>query len=824
MPSSHEITLDRVARLASSGGAEDVRALAQLLGHEDWQARRAAAEAIIDHVHNHAAETYMDELLDELLEAINGDSAHVGRRASAIAVLEGICSKVLPRIEAEIKAAPQPAVRIALAGIICAAAETDAVELLAPLARDADTNVAAAAIAALGRTNDREATQILLEYLTSTNEWLRFAAVGALGELGDARAISRLEEFLENSLMHEAAARALLEIGSIDSCTALAKHLRNEDKSLRPALLAALVSLACGERIGQPRHISEAIRGRVRQAFRKTSDESTFSQLARMVSSAETEHARAGICALGWLGDARAVSIVAGALGKPPLAAAARQALADLSHTTPALNALLDAAESHLIPTHEVALAINQARSFSSIEALSRLAVEASDTETLEACLTALTRAREWALELQPSQVDKDEAWRVFENVRGWLATASGTTLIEFAMLLGALARFVSDAAAKTVDDELQKRGDATLARLAFRQSFSPALALEEARKAQRHPDASMRLFAIEILSEQHVSHDNIQIAAHLTDEAVSVRRKCARTLRRSTATMTIAASRETSRALLASLADEDVWVKIEALLSLGALFGDDEAIRARLRKELEAPHPLCRVAAAQALTAPTLTAPASTASHSPTHLPAETSSPEYPSTSHHATPQSHAPQTPLPLQTHADATEWRALAQIAKSDTQTEVRRAVVLCFARCTQPRIMLSVARGALKDAAWPVRRAAISVLDACAEAGALKLLLDAAANESETAAVRGAALRALAARDAPQALPLACLALTKGDAALVEDAFAALLILKRTHRKQLLDARASYPPRAATIIGFVLAEESEASADETFGRAL
>ncbi len=819
MPSSHEITLDRVARLASSGGAEDVRALAQLLGHEDWQARRAAAEAIIDHVHNHTTETYMDELLDELLEAINGDSAHVGRRASAIAVLEGICSKVLPRIEAEIKAAPQPAVRIALAGIICAAAETDAVELLAPLARDADTNVAAAAIAALGRTNDREATQILLDYSTSTNEWLRFAAVGALGELGDARAISRLEEFLENSLMHEAAARALLEIGSTDSCAALAKHLRNEDKSLRPALLAALVSLACGERIGQPRHISEAIRGRVRQAFRKTSDESTFSHLARMVSSAETEHARAGICALGWLGDARAVSIVAGALGKPPLAAAARQALADLSHTTPALNALLDAAQSHLIPTHEVALAINQARSFSSIEALSRLAVEASDTETLEACLTALTHAREWALELQPSQVNEDEAARVYENVRGWLAMASGTTLIEFAMLLGALARFVSDAAAKTVDDELQKRDDATLARLAFRQSFSPALALEEARRAQRHPDASMRLFAIEILSEQHVSHDNIQIAAHLTDEAVSVRRKCARTLRRSTATMTIAASRETSRALLASLADEDVWVKTEALLSLGALFGADEAIRARLRKELEAPHPLCRVAAAQALTAPAITA-----CHSPTHSPAETFSPEYPSPTHHATPQSHAPQTPLPLQTHADATEWRALAQLAKSDTQTEVRRAVVLCFARCTQPRIMLSVARGALKDAAWPVRRAAINVLDACAEAGALKLLLDAAANESEPVSVRGVALRALAARDATQALPLACLALTKGDAALVEDAFAALLILKRTHRKQLLDARASYPPRAATIIGFVLAGESEASADETFGRAL
>ncbi|MGI8655517.1 MAG: HEAT repeat domain-containing protein [Pyrinomonadaceae bacterium] len=814
MPSSHEITLDRVARLASSGGAEDARSLAQLLGHEDWQTRRAAAEAIIERVHNHTVETYIDELLDELLEAVSGDSAQAGRRAAAITVLEGICSKILPRIEAEIKATPQPAVRIALAGIVSAAADKNTVGLLAPLAQDADTNVAAAVIAALGRTNDREATQILLHYSMGKNEWLRFAAVGALGELGDARAIPRLKELLEDSLMIDAAASALVEIASIDSCAALAGHLRNEDKTLRPAVLAAIVSLACGERTGQPRRISEAIRARVRQAFRQASDESTFLHLAQMVSSAEAEHARAGICALGWLGDARAVSIVAGALKKPPLAAAARQALADLSHTPHNLKALLAAAESHSIPAHEVALAINQARSFGSIEALSRLAAEASDAETLEACLTALEQAREWMLELQPTRIDKDEARRVFENVRGWTATANGETLVKFAALLGALARFVSDASAKTVDDELQTRDDAALARLAFRQNFSQALAMEEARRAQRHPNVSVRLSAIEILSEQSASHDNIQLAAHLTDESVSVRRECARALRRNAATMSIAVSLETSRALLASLADEDVWVKTEALLSLGALFGANEAIRARLRNELKAPHPLCRVAAAQALTAPT-----STANYPHINSPAETVAPDHPSTIQHAAPQSHALQPSVPLQTYADATEWRALAQLAKRDTQTEVRRAVVLCFARCTQPRIMLSVARGALKDAAWPVRRAAINVLDACAEAGALKLLLDAAANESETATVRGAALRALARRNATQALPLACLALAKADASLVEDAFAALLFLKPTHRKQLLDARSSYSPRAATIIDFVLAEESETSPDET-----
>lgn len=790
---SPEITLDRVASLACSGGAaEDMRALAALLGHEDWQMRRAAAEAIIAQARSHADKLNLDELLDELIEAISGDSAQTGRRAASIAVLEGICLIALPRIEAEIKATRQPAVRTALAGIAGAAGGGRAVELLAPLVRDEDTNVAAAAIAALGRTNDAQATRILLKHLASTNEWLRFAAVGALGELGDTRAVSRLEELLEDSLMQEAAATALLEIASLESGAALARHLRAEDKSLRPAVLAALVSLACDERAALPRAISDAIHAHARQAFRAASDESTFVDLARMASSADAEHARAGLVALGWLGDARAVPIIIDALTKTPLVAAARQSLADLSQTPQALNALL-AAQPHSIAAREIALAAGHARSFASLEATARLAVEATDSETLEACLAALAQAREWARSLPSVQLESAEAARVYENVRRQLATARGATLIELAMLLGVLAHFVSTAIARTVDEELSKRDDAVLARMAFRQNFSPPLAIEEARRAQRHPDESVRLFAIEILSGQFTSSENISLATHLTDEAVSVRRAGVRALRRGTA----APAREVSRALHASLADEDIWVKAEALLSLGALFGHDTKVRAQLREALAAAHPLCRVAAAQALTAPASLVNAS----------AETLSSSNISTTH----------TPLPF--HVDAADWRTLAQMARRDAQAEVRRAVVRCFAHCPQPRTMLSVARGALKDAAWPVRHAAIDVLDACAEAGAQRLLLDSAENGAETAAVRGAALRALATRGAAETLPLACLALTETYATLAEDAFAALSILNRTHRAELREVRSSCTPRAASVIDFILAEVIETPTGDT-----
>ena len=792
---SPEITLDRVARLAFPGGAtEDMRALTKLLGHEDWQMRRAAAEAIIAQARSHADKLNLDELLDELIEAISGDSAQTGRRAASITVLEGICSIALPRIEAEIKAARQPAVRIALAGIAGAAGRARAIKLLAPLVRDEDTNVAAAAIAALGRTNHAQATRILVKHLASTNEWLRFAAVGALGELGDTRAIFRLEELLEDSLMQEAAATALLEIASFESGAALARHLRAEDKSLRPAVLAALVSLACDERAALPRVISDAIHAHARQAFRTASDESTFVDLARMASSVDIEHARAGLVAVGWLGDVRAVPIIIAALTKTPLVAAARRSLADLSQTPQALNALLTA-QPHAIAAQEIALAAGHARSFASLEAIARLAVEATDAETLEACLAALAQAREWARSLPPAQkFESTDAARVYENVRRLLARARGATLIELAMLLGTLARLVPTVLGRAVDEELSKCDDAVLARMAFRQSFSPPLAIEEAGRAQRHPDESVRLFAIEILSGQVASSENISLATHLTDEAVSVRRAGVRALRRGAAA---APAREVRRALHASLADEDIWVKAEALLSLGALFGHDTEVRAQLREELVAAHPLCRVAAAQALTA----------NASLIYASAETFSSSSISTAH----------APLPFR--VDGADWRTLAQIARRDAQPEVRRAVVRCFAHCPQPRTMLSVARAALKDAAWPVRHAAIDVLDNCAEASAERLLLDSAENSAETTAVRGAALRALATRGAAETLPLACLALTETNATLAEDAFASLSILSRTHHAELREMRSSCTPRAASVIDFILAETSDPSVGDT-----
>jgi HEAT repeat protein len=758
MPSSLEATLDRVERLASSGAAADVRQLVRLLGNEDWQTRRAAAEAISSAVQSRPQDADTLTLFDELIVAV-GDHQHVGRRAAAVVALEGIGAPALPRLAAELKRAPASA-RIALAGVIGSVGGIEAVRQLAPLVQDSDTNVATAALAALGRTRHPEATEILLNYLDAEDDWLRFAAVGALGELGDERAIDRIEELLEEPIMEDAAAAALVEINTVSAGRALARHLRAADGTLRPNMLAALVSLSNDERGGIPHAISEELRQRAQRALRETADDATLGDILRMTATGDPESARVGITALGWMGSARAVPIIGSALGDPALVKTARRALADLSQEPQALGAMLEV-ESALISQAEVAAAISNTRSLFAIEAAARLSVEAADAETLEASIAALAAGRHWLREQRAELVHTSEAARLGESLHAQLRVAHNRALLEIAETLGVLGALLAPAVTEAIADELSLSADEDhlLARLAFLDHVAPLRAAEEATRAQRHRSALVRMSAIEILSWHAAStKEPFSLSSHLTDESAGVRRAATRAMRRGAATA------ETQRALLAACADEDIWVRSEAIATLGTLFGTDAHVHAHLREQLNAPHPLCRVAAANALSLA------------------------------------------------ADTRDWRALSQMAWRDPQTEARRAAVLSFARCEQRRTVLSVMRTAVRDTAWPVRRAAVEVLASSKEASAERLLLELAGEKEEESAVRGAALRAAAFRDAPGAIEMACLALSHGEATLIEDAYAALLTLKQAGRtNDLREASGTCPPRAAAIINTVISDE-------------
>ncbi len=750
--SSLEATLERVERLASSGAEADVRALISLLGDKDWQARRAAAEAIARAVCESKQETDAESLFGELIAAVC-DKSQAGRRAAAVAALEGIGQRALPRLASELQTANANA-RIALAGIIGSAGGREAVRLLAPLAHDPDTNVATAAIAALGRTREAEATQILLEQVKADDDWLRFAAVGALGELGDVAAIEMLEQLIEEPLMQGAAAAAMVEVATVEAAKTLARHLRARDGALRPAVLEALVSLGCEERIA-PLALTEAVRQTARQAFREMSDEATYSDLIRLMATGE--HGRANVClaALGWLGDARAVPFIARALDDPSLVKTARKALATLAAEPPALDAML---HTETIPAAELALALGGARNLTAIAAAARLAAEAKEAETLELSLSALAQGREW-LEQRVAQLKKDEVILLEEGLRSALQAAGGRALLLIAETLGTLARSLPASTVETIIEQLSstEAEDSMLARMALLERADAARAVEEALRAQRHPNAVVRVAAIEILGKRGGLAVASELVRHLTDEAAGVRRATIRTMRHG------AQIPEVERALVACLADEDIWVRVEAITTLGILFGTEAETQERLREALTALHPLCRVAGCAAIVA------------------------------------------------HAVARDWQLLAQVARRDSQAEARRAAVQVFTRCTQQRTALQVARHALNDNEWSVRRAGVEVLAVARDAASLRILLGVAADAKEQAAVRGSALNALARRDVPETIGLACNALGESDPVIFESAYTALSMLAHTRRARLRQVTANCAPRAANVINFILSDE-------------
>lgn len=751
---SLEATLYRVERLGESGAVADVRALVKLLGSEDWQTRRAAAEAISSLVEARAAELDTDELFRELIAAVS-DRTDAGRRAAAIAALEGIGAPALPALS-EALTSGEASSAIALAGLIGQVGGAEAVRLLEPLVENANTNIATAATSALGRTRHPAAAPILLRVLESEDEWLRFAAVGALGELGDARAVPSLERLLREPLMEEAASTALEEIASLESVHALAGNLRDEDGRFRARVLVALVSLS-EEEHSLPEAVQERLRSSASSLFRASADDATLADLLRMTATADSLLKRASITALGWLGDDRAVPVIAEALADPAFMKAARGALRNLSKNAHALDRMLEA-DAELLAPAEVASAISGAESYQAIEAAARLSIEAWDAETVEAAFMVLATGRD-RLRIQHAELlDAERASKLAESLADLLSMADGRALIEIAETLGLLASALPPVLKERVADTLQHAStdDHLLARLAFLDNADPLRAVEEATRAERHKSARVRLSAIEILSWRSRPGDNASLALHLTDEAAGVRRAAMRAMRRGASTP------EAQRAIRAALADDDIWVRAEAITTLGALFGTEPEARTSLREALSEPHPLVRVAAAEALAQ------------------------------------------------HAERKDWRALAQAARRDSQPEARRAAVRAFATCPQPRTATAVARAALKDEAWPVRRAGVRVLAACNETSAHKLLLEAVSDEREHETVRGAALRALAPLDAPRAMTLACHLISTGDVALIEDAYAALQSLEGTHGSLMAETAQSCAPRAASIIKAVMSD--------------
>jgi HEAT repeat protein len=197
---------------------------------------------------------------------------------------------------------------------------------LAELARNADDNVAVAAIEGLGRVGGRAVVDELVRAVESRSFFRTFAAIDVLGKSADPRAIVPLGALLDNPHYSFEAARALGRTGDRAATGPLSRLLASPIDSQVRVAAQALMDLRQRheERFGTTVPLDGALaRAIPRSAVRR---------LVQCASGADTNEQVAIYTVLGCLGDAAAAPTLLSALDGPaPVARAAAEALERIS-------------------------------------------------------------------------------------------------------------------------------------------------------------------------------------------------------------------------------------------------------------------------------------------------------------------------------------------------------------------------------------------------------------------------------------------------------------------------------------------------------------
>ena len=187
---------------------------------------------------------------------------------------------------------PDPSVRTLIIKAIGRQAGAQVGAWLLSMLRDPDANVRAAVAEALGRLHVREAVPGLVALLND-HDWVAFFAASALAMIGDESAIPALMVVIGRG-QTAAACAALEAVGKLDhegrTMPALAELLTSTDRSMRSALVRALVSMAKSKGVG------------VWSSLNRTQWLETLSDMARDDDRATRS---AAVCGLGLLGHRR---------------------------------------------------------------------------------------------------------------------------------------------------------------------------------------------------------------------------------------------------------------------------------------------------------------------------------------------------------------------------------------------------------------------------------------------------------------------------------------------------------------------------------------
>ena len=178
-------------------------------------------------------------LSPEALGKFVGDDENAVLRNSALSALERQGPFAVPHLMLLSRGANLEVAMFAVQ-ILSRIKDPSTVQALLPLLEHGDSNIAQAAVEALGALKARDAVPGLLRLLHA-DLWLQFAAVAALGEIGDDRAVTELLDAIPNDMLSEPAVEALGKIASPDSLPRLLALLADHDRlPLRDFVLRAV--------------------------------------------------------------------------------------------------------------------------------------------------------------------------------------------------------------------------------------------------------------------------------------------------------------------------------------------------------------------------------------------------------------------------------------------------------------------------------------------------------------------------------------------------------------------------------------------------------
>jgi len=226
-----------MSRTASSN--ERLTALAAATGDERQQLVLAAFEDDVPAVREQAIRLATRYIEPDVLGALVAGGINAARRNGALAALERQGPYAVPYLVKLLGSPDAELVMFALQ-ILARIGDVSATTGMLPLLHHADTNVAQAAVEALGRLRATGAVPALLEQLHG-NLWLQLAAVNALGEIGDPAAAADLLSLVPDSFVAEQAVRSLQRIAAPESLQPLLGLLASvHERPLRDVILEAV--------------------------------------------------------------------------------------------------------------------------------------------------------------------------------------------------------------------------------------------------------------------------------------------------------------------------------------------------------------------------------------------------------------------------------------------------------------------------------------------------------------------------------------------------------------------------------------------------------